>query len=263
MQSGIVDFAELLPVFEPGKLSLSLVGQLPGIGSNKWVRSSAFFELMNQDPLKAELAKYNAKAIGAVYISDSYLLSKKPIRSLTDLKGLKVGVGGAQATTMAAFDAVPINLPGAEHYDALSKGIIEANGPPIDAIVAFKFNELAKYYTLMNLGDRIYPVVMSIDAWNKLSPENQKAISDAAPDFAMASYEEYKAFFDAKMKWFQDQGGEIINLNATDLESLSQVQKIENDKWAAELDKNGQPGTQVLNEFLALIEKYEKLNPYK
>ncbi|MDD5702016.1 MAG: TRAP transporter substrate-binding protein DctP [Dehalococcoidales bacterium] len=262
IQSGMVDMAATNPVHEPGKLALAMIGQVPGIGSNKWVRSSAFHELLNQDPAKAELAKLNAKIVGVVYTSDMAILSKKPIRNLTDIKGMKVGAGGTQGKIVAALGATPVTLAAPDQYDALSKGVIESLVVPIDAIAAFKFNEIAKFYTIFPLGDRLYPVIFNTNAWNKISPENQKIIIDAAPDFAKASYEEFLTFFDSNLKSLQSDGVEIIELSSTDLDAVSQIENSEADNWALETDKAGQPGTQVMKDFRTLIEKYEKLNPY-
>jgi TRAP-type transport system periplasmic protein len=263
LQSGLVDMGVPLPHFEPAKMPLAIISQKPGFGSNQWVQASAYSDLIMQDPIKTEYAKFNSKPIGVITSSNAYVLTKKPVRTLADLKGVKLAASGTQATIMSALGAVPIALGGGEQYDALSKGVVDGSCAPIDAIQSFKFNELAKNYTLLNLGNRVYGVAINIDVWNKLSPANQKVITDLAPEFVKVAYVEYKGFFDKAMTWFQSQGGEIINLSQADLDTVSKVQADDVSKWATDLDKNGQPGTQVLNDYKALIAKYEKLNPYK
>ena len=54
------------------------------------------------------------------------VITKKPIKSMADLKGLKMRIPGLGGQVMARLGAVPQTLPGGDIYPALEKGTIDA-----------------------------------------------------------------------------------------------------------------------------------------
>ena len=72
---------------------------------------------------------------------------RKPIKSLDDLKGLKMRIPGLGGEVMAALGVKPVNIPGGELYTALERGVIDATewvGPALD--IKMGFYKVAKYY---------------------------------------------------------------------------------------------------------------------
>lgn len=72
---------------------------------------------------------------------------RKPLKSLADVKGLKMRIGGFSGTIIAALGGTPANIPGGEIYGALEKGVIDAVewiGPYDDQKLGFQ--RVCKYY---------------------------------------------------------------------------------------------------------------------
>ncbi len=72
---------------------------------------------------------------------------RKEIKSLADLKGLKMRIGGMAGKVMEKLGVVPQLIPGGDIYPALEKGTIDAAewvGPYDDEKLGF--NKIAKYY---------------------------------------------------------------------------------------------------------------------
>lgn len=72
---------------------------------------------------------------------------KKEIKTVEDLKGLKVRVGGFAGKVMTKLGSVPQQIPGGEIYTALEKGTIDGAewvGPYDDEKLGF--NKVAPYY---------------------------------------------------------------------------------------------------------------------
>lgn len=72
---------------------------------------------------------------------------KREIRSIEDLRGLKMRIPGLGGEVMARLGVVPVNLPGGEIFTAMQTGAIDACewvGPYND--LAFGFHRVAKYY---------------------------------------------------------------------------------------------------------------------
>ncbi len=72
---------------------------------------------------------------------------RKEIKSVADLKGLKMRIPGFGGKVMAGVGATPTNLPAGELYQALERGTIDALewvGPSLD--LRMGFHKVAPYY---------------------------------------------------------------------------------------------------------------------
>lgn len=79
-----------------------------------------------------------------------HILAKSPMKSLDDLKGLKIRVPQLRIWVdfWTLLGCAPTPLPYSEQYSALSTGIIDAIDSDVFSVVGFKFYEQAKYLTL-------------------------------------------------------------------------------------------------------------------
>ncbi|MBB4006843.1 TRAP transporter substrate-binding protein [Allorhizobium taibaishanense] len=114
--------------------------------------------------------------------SRSFYNTKKPIKSMADLKGMKFRVIQSDmfVDMVAALGANATPMPYGEVYSALQTGVIdgaENNWPSYDSSGHY---EVAKYFTLDQ--HLIVPevLVMSKKSWDKLSPEDQATVQAAA-----------------------------------------------------------------------------------
>ncbi len=116
--------------------------------------------------------------------SRSFYNRQKPITSIDDLKGMKIRVMQSDVFVdmMAALGANATPMPYGEVYSAIQTGVIdgaENNWPSFESSGHF---EVAGYYTLNQ--HLIVPevLVMSKANWDKLSPEDQALVRQAAKD---------------------------------------------------------------------------------
>jgi tripartite ATP-independent transporter DctP family solute receptor len=116
--------------------------------------------------------------------SRSFYNSQKPITSMADLAGMKVRVMQSDifVDMMAAMGASATPMPYGEVYSSLQTGVIdgaENNWPSYESSGHF---EVAKFYTMDE--HLIVPevLVMSKVSWDKLTPEDQAAVREAAKE---------------------------------------------------------------------------------
>ena len=110
--------------------------------------------------------------------------SKKPIRAVADLKGMKIRVIQSDlfVAMVEALGANPTPMPYGEVYTALKTGIVDAaenNWPSYESSRHF---EAAKFYTLDEHSLAPEVLVFSKVVWDKLSKEDQAAIRKAAKE---------------------------------------------------------------------------------
>ena len=114
----------------------------------------------------------------------SFYSSKKPIRSLADLKGMKIRVQQSDLFVgmIEALGANPTPMPYGEVYTALKTGIVDAaenNWPSYESSRHF---EAAKYYAQTEHSLVPEMLVFSKKVWDTLPKADQAAMRKAAKD---------------------------------------------------------------------------------
>lgn len=262
-QTGICDIAKVNPHYEPGKAPLAGVSHQPGIGTHMWPRARAYWDLMNEEPIKSELGKFNLHPIGLALITDLGMLTNMPIKTVADIKGNKIAGGGATGETIKLLGGVPIHMSPGEEYALLKKGTIKGICAPYGAIYDFKFYEAGKYFTTWKLGCRIGAVVMNEDVYKKLPADIRKVIDDSWLDMINIAYEDFVQTDEKAIKTMKENGVEFFDPSPTEAAKIKKVQSGMADRWAEDLESKGLPAKKLLARYKTLVEKYEKVNPYK
>jgi TRAP-type mannitol/chloroaromatic compound transport system substrate-binding protein len=172
-----------------------------GTGSTYWINQVPLTAVAGQCPLAfrelkeaehfhfrigfEEALRKEHLGKGIVYwtekIFPTAMISKMPVKTVADLKGLKVRSSGKIADMLKMVGASPITVPGEELYTALSKGLIDAGhwGAAAGAL-STKLCELAKYYVQPNLAFSGTDMVMvSKKAMDELPADLQKKVFTA------------------------------------------------------------------------------------
>jgi tripartite ATP-independent transporter DctP family solute receptor len=106
--------------------------------------------------------------------------TKRPITKPDDMRGLKLRVqqGKVFADTINGLGASAVPMPWGEVIPAVQQGVVDGADLPVVNIHALKAYEVAKYASLTyhNYGPTL--VVMNLDIWKSLTPEQQKLITD-------------------------------------------------------------------------------------
>lgn len=145
-----------------------------------------FDKVLHSDVAKkilASLEKHNLKGLAIYEGGIRDILSKdKKITVPDDVKGMKMRVPPSEVLKdwALAVGATPVPLPYGEVYNALQTGMVDSVEMNPSSVYTEKFYEVAKY--LMDSNQFPFPpvVIMNLNIWNKLSPEDQKIIADAA-----------------------------------------------------------------------------------
>ena len=138
---------------------------------------------------------------------------RKEIKSVADVKGLKMRIGGFGGAVLARIGGVPQNIPGGEIYQALEKGTIDAAewvGPYDD--LKLGFNKVAPnyYYPGWWEGGPQLSLYINTKAFEGLSAE-YKAIVEAAASHAHVEMQaKYDARNPAALKQLVSQGTKLF-----------------------------------------------------
>jgi TRAP-type transport system periplasmic protein len=179
VRDGLVDVSYVTASYTPARHILPLMAELPGAGDTAEVNSVAYSRVYWRSMDKAGEYK-GVKLLGVFTHGPGQMFNtKRPIKSLADLKGMKIRTGGGIADAMAkALGASAFVKPAPESYELLSSGIADGVFFPQESIVSFKLDSVIKYATLVPGGFycSAFGFFMNQDKWNKLSKADQDVI---------------------------------------------------------------------------------------
>jgi len=151
----------------------------------------------------------------------------KPVRTLEDLKGLKIRAVGQMSDIIKLLGGAPIPLEMVDVYDSLRRGVIDGVTVDLSTLKPWKFGEVVKYVTAdWQLGTVItFYWVMEKKKWNALSPDLQKIIAEVAFETRMKQGALWSEMDIEARDLFKKGGGQVINL--TDAEAARWVKAVE------------------------------------
>jgi TRAP-type transport system periplasmic protein len=154
-------------------------------------RDSAHFRAFTQSPTFRDMLAPVEREAGFVYVgyvSDrtprQLTTSNRKVMTPADMKGLKVRVPETPTIleVMKAWGASPTPIPAAELYLALKQGLVDGQDNGFDSIAGAKLFEVQKYAMRLDYIQSGLVVLIAADKWARLSPAQQKAMTEAATE---------------------------------------------------------------------------------
>ena len=198
VQQGSVECAHTAPYYFFGKNEAFALGCAIPFGLNSRQMTAWMYEGNGLKLMREFYAKYNMTSFpGGNTGAQMGGWYRKEIKSLADMKGLKMRIGGFGGKVLERIGGIPQNIPGGEIYTALEKGTIDAAewvGPYDDQKLGF--NKVAPHYYYPGWweGGPQLDFLINQKAFDALSPE-YKAIVEAA---SAVAHIEMQAKYDAK-----------------------------------------------------------------
>ena len=199
-----------------------------------------------------------------LWTSHPYFLitTKKQVKTMEDIKGLKIRVtGGPPTEQMKALGAVPVLIPMPDNYQSLDKGIIDGMGTPWEAIHGFRLYEVVKYYTIVPLSAVYFSMSMNQQKWESLPKDIQQAIASVSGLEAAKFWG--RNFFDTAEEGVMERikaGGYQMVKYVMPQEEVERWQKVAGEplwkEWVNKMEGKGHPEAQeILNATLELLKK--------
>jgi TRAP-type C4-dicarboxylate transport system substrate-binding protein len=230
----MVKVPEMYDAVRQGSVEMSLVG----IGIFEGLHPGLAEYPMSYDSIEANAAAakpllklfsreifekfLNMKGLAAYTTGAQELISKRPIRTLEDWKGLLVGAGNAQGSALAhALGSAPVTIFWTDFYSGLSKGTIDAAMNSMRSDVVYRLTDSAKYVTLFYGQPTFLSYNINLDVWKRMTPEVQQIFLSEA----QKACEEMNAY--QIRAWKELDRKTLENLGAV----LYDVPKQERDRW--------------------------------
>ncbi len=158
--------------------------------------------------------------------------SNKKLTSVNDFKGQKfrmpsnpIHVGIAQ-NLGASSQVIPLG----ELFSALETGVVDGQENGMVTVISQALNEVQKYLYETNHIISTLEVIVSAPFFDKLSPEHQNVVRDAAKATAVKAWDDYIASVDKDRQFLKSKGMTITPCTAEDQAKIIQMIKPLTDK---------------------------------
>ncbi|MDQ1002209.1 TRAP-type C4-dicarboxylate transport system substrate-binding protein [Neobacillus niacini] len=190
--------------------------------------------------------------------SDPYtLISSKPITKFEQMKGLKLRVTGTVAGELAkGWGSTPVAVAYEDTYDALQKGIVDANIFPSTGSISNSYFEVAPYLTNIPAYMSYQAPVMNRAFYDKLPDDLKKLFEeDLAPKLIEMYEDTYLAEVEKiETEWINSGGKEYKEFPEEELDKFRGTVKPIWDNWVKEANGRGLNGEEMMNDFIELLE---------
>lgn len=239
VKDGIADVAFSAHGYTPGRFLLPQMAEMPFLGTSSEAMSVAYWRVYNSHLVKADEHR-GVKLLSLFVHGPGHIYtSAKQIRTIEDLKGLKVRIGGQVANDIArSLDMVPIQAPSSKSYELLSNGVADGILFPHESVPFFKLEKALKFATVIPEGlyNTSFFLVMNDGKFKSLSKEDQDAVMKVSGEaFARMSGQAWDKADAAGIEAVKASGIVVETIQPTLLSDIAQRIKAVESAWAAKV----------------------------
>lgn len=255
----ITDFTHGYPAYVPGNFHLNHGPGLPFLFPNAYAGSLATEEVYPKY-LKKEYEAMGVYLMAFPATSNYQILTKsKAVRSLEDMKGLKIrSPGGPANDLLTALGAAPVSIPAVEAYTGLQTGLIDGVlTNPVD-IISNRLYEIAKHLTKVDASSVAIATCMNKKTYNALPKDLRLIVYNSNRKYPqlMAKVNE-EGVMDSLAKY----GVGLIDLSDKEKMRFREAVRKLGDKFIETNEAKGLPAREFMKELHAATKKYEKWTP--
>jgi TRAP-type C4-dicarboxylate transport system substrate-binding protein len=242
---GIIDIGETVPAYSAGRFPFMEIADIPLPGKS----ATAFANVMNELYKKYKPKEFNDVKVLYFHTSCPLRLqvAKKPVQKLEDLKGLKVRTAGGSVRIIKALGATPVAMPMSDTYDAVSRGVVDANWNSDEALHSFKLADIIKYSVWCEANAQLFIVVMNKEKWNSMSPKQQTVIEQATVKLMEKHIRGWDTSVTRSIEWARkEKGVQFIVLPEEEQRRWTEKVNPLVDEYAQKMKKLGLPGEEAV-----------------
>lgn len=254
--SGLADIGNFAMSYQPGRFPVSEAIDLPLGFKNARSASMALFDLIE---------KYKPKEFGNVKVITVFtcppadIMTRMPVRSLKEMKGMELRTSGTGTEVIKRIGAIPIGMPQSETPEAIQKSIVKGNVSSMEILKDFNFASYLPYATEANLFVVSFAVVMNKDKWNSLPEDVKKVIDGLSREHAEWTGAYVDNHVRGALEWSKKKyNHQVIHLPEVDLKEIERLTRPMTDDYIKKVTSKGLPGAEIIKDIYSLKQKYEK-----
>lgn len=176
VRDGLADISFIIHSSTPGRFPLTKIVEIPLLSDSAETLSVAYHRI-HERRLASANEHRAVKVLAMFALTPTQIMTKsKPVRTLADLKGLKLRVaGGISADVAAALGVTTVLKPVTDVYELLSSGIVDGTVIPVEGYTLFNLGGHVRHVTVLpgGLGNSSVAAIMNPAAFERLSAEDR------------------------------------------------------------------------------------------
>jgi TRAP-type transport system periplasmic protein len=243
IRTGAVEGGVIPPAAFTGTAPELGLAELPFLYNNGEANAYALAKL-NDVYSKILQEKANQKSLGCIYTGAlNFISTKKPLKTLEDLKGLIVGCDNpSSARLITALNGSGIVVDFTEDYSNLQKGIMDAKTSAPQYMLIAKLYEVARHCTVFHGLGSLYSITINSDIYSAMPRDIRDILNEEMGALAQKISQYYVDLFYSLTHDLEAKGVQYYYLPAA-----------ERDRWKnlaypgvlATLEKYGDVGARI------------------
>ena len=173
----------------------------------------------------------------------------KPVKTMDDLKGMKIRATGNSASVIAALGGNPVAMSMPDSYQSIQKGVVNGGIYPVETNKGWKMGEVVDYLTDTTAVayTTTFFVVINKDVWASLSPEVQQVMTEVSREWTAKHGQAWDDSDKEGLAFFLAQpGNAVVTLDQAEAERWTKAMEPIFVDYEAECAKVGADGKAVL-----------------
>ncbi len=219
--TGGVDMAGSTVTRNAGRILVGELGQMPLISRHPRSTAMAWYDVMTKYPqhfpeFQKDITLLCTWASALTEINTT----KKPVRKLEDLKGLKIiGWNPVSLDIIRHLGAIPMMQSNADTYLALERGMADGVLCPLAPLRSQKLTDILRYHTMCDLHITPFWGGINTKTFQALPPDIRKVLVESTGlEFSGIVGQSLEDATDEDLEWIRKEGkAEIITLSDAEL----------------------------------------------
>ena len=253
--AGTADIGNFAMSYQPGRFPVAeAVDLYHGFTSAK-VASLVLLDLVDKyQPEEFE----KVKILTLFTCPPTNLMTKSPVKSLQELKGMELRVAGTSAEILKLLGGTPVAMPQSETPEALQKGVVKGIVSSREILQDFKFAAYTPNATLVDLPVVSFAVVMNKAKWEALPADIQQVMNDLVREQAEWTGAYVDAHVAEALAWSEKEYQlQQFRLPPTEQERIATLLAPLTNVYIRKVSAQGLDGEQIVQDVQALKAKYE------
>lgn len=257
VETGVLDMGLVAYPFEPAKLFLHNFSYYVPFGTPDPIQAYRIGAKLHKEiPFlhKVFEDKYNQVFLATTSINNYNIVTKFPIKKVSDVKGHEIAAAGPNLPWVTAVGAIPVQDNLTQAYTSLQTGKYEGWVMFVDATWGFKLYEVAPYYTITNFGAIVVgAITINKDVWKGLPKDVKKVLREVSEEYGLKQAQAALAKQTKGLAAMKKAGAKISTLPFSEQQKwASMLPNIPQEK-ADEADKKGMPGSIVIGGYIKAL----------
>jgi TRAP-type transport system periplasmic protein len=186
------------------------------------------------------------------------LHTKSPVKTMDDLKDMKIRSTGLSAKIVQALGGVPVAMPQGSTYESLQKGVVEGTFGPMEVLKGWRQAEVIKSTTdcsMVGYTTSMF-VVMNKKKWDLLPREIKEVMETVSAEWVKTHGDKWDLLDESGLEYTRSLGNTMISIPETKTARWKAAVEPIIDEYVAATEQKGIPGKEYVQILRTLINKH-------